>query len=225
MVAMFGSRQADPDISDVWTEVKGGLKFPYSDIRHRLHTGKYLSGVLLRWVGPANADATGATGPHPFAKWLPTLIFVLAGFTAFATGTSWGTMGIIMPLAIPLAGSLLSSGGPVDPNDSIFLATIAGVLAGAIFGDHCSPISDTTVLSSNASGCDHLAHVWTQMPYALVVFLVSILFGTLPIGFGLAPWWICLPVGTVALVGIMYFVGQPIETEPTRATDQRPEVQ
>lgn len=220
MAAMMGGRRAEPDISDVWENVDGGLKFPYSDIRHRLHTGKYLSSVLLRWVGPADANANGANEPHPFAKWLPTLIFILAGFTAFATGTSWGTMGIVMPLAIPLVGSLLSSGGPVDPNDPIFLATIAGVLAGAIFGDHCSPISDTTVLSSNASGCDHLAHVWTQMPYAIAVFLVSIVCGTLPVGFGV-PWWICMPVGTVVLVGIMYFVGQPVEIDASSSSDNQ----
>lgn len=208
---MFANSRAEPDLSEVFQPTEGGLSFPYTDVRHRLHTGRYLSSVVLRWVGPAEESA-GASGPHPFAKWLPTLVFVLAGFTAFATGTSWGTMGIIMPLAIPLAGSMLSLSGPVDPNSPIFIATIAGVLAGAIFGDHCSPISDTTVLSSNASGCDHLAHVWTQLPYALAVFGVSIVCGTIPIGFGV-PWWICLPVGTVTLVGIMYFVGQRVESD------------
>lgn len=85
------------------------------------------------------------------------------------------------------------------------------MLAGAIFGDHCSPISDTTVLSSNASGCSHLAHVWTQMPYALVVGAVSIVFGTLPIGFDV-PWWICLPLGTVALVLIMLWFGRNVDS-------------
>lgn len=209
MASMFANGRAEPDLSEVFKPVEGGLSFPYTDVRHRLHTGRYLTSVLLRWVGPADTIAN-ASGPHPFAKWLPTLVFLLAAFTAFATGTSWGTMGIIMPLAIPLAGGMLSLSGPVDPNSPIFIATIAGVLAGAIFGDHCSPISDTTVLSSNASGCDHLSHVWTQMPYALAVCLVSVLCGTLPIGFGV-PWWICLPVGTVALVAIMYFVGQPVE--------------
>lgn len=213
MAAAFADSRADPDISKVMEAEANGLKFPFSDIRHRLHTGEYLSSVLLRLVGPAD-NSGAATGPHPFARWLPTLVFVLAAFTAFATGTSWGTMGIIMPLAIPLAGSLLSVGGVVDPHSSIFVGTIAGVLAGAIFGDHCSPISDTTVLSSNASGCDHLAHVWTQMPYAITVFVVSIVCGTIPIGFGV-PWYYCLSVGTVALIGIMYWIGKPVEIEVT----------
>ena len=218
MVGMFAGRRAEPDLSKVFETVDGGLSFPFTDVKHRLHTGRYLSSVLLRWVGPA--DSSGAVeGPHPFAKWLPTLVFLLAAFTAFSTGTSWGTMGIIMPLAIPLVGSMLSLNGPVDPNNPIFVATIAGVLAGAIFGDHCSPISDTTVLSSSASGCDHLAHVWTQMPYALTVCGVSVLFGTLPIGFGLLPWWICLPLGTVALVAIMYVVGQPVEVNASETTE------
>lgn len=220
MAAGHANHLAAPDLSTVMKAEKNSLNFPFSDIRHRLHTGQYLSSVLLRWVGPAD-DTGGATGPHPFARWLPTLVFVLAAFTAFATGTSWGTMGIIMPLAIPLAGSLLANGGVVDPHSPIFVGTIAGVLAGAIFGDHCSPISDTTVLSSNASGCDHLAHVWTQMPYALTVFVVSIVCGTIPIGFGVS-WYFCLPVGTVALVGIMYWIGKPVETKATDSSSNQP---
>jgi Na+/H+ antiporter NhaC len=209
MAGAFANAQADPNVKAAWKSLDNGLEVPFADIQHRLHTGRYLTSLLLRWVGtePPADDST----VHPFAKWLPTLIFVLAGFTAFATGTSWGTMGIIMPLALPLVGSMLNVGGPIDPQSPIFLATIAAVLAGAIFGDHCSPISDTTVLSSNASGCSHLAHVWTQMPYALVVGGVSILFGTLPIGFHV-PWWICFSLGTVALVLIMLWFGRTVDS-------------
>jgi len=160
----------------------------------------------------ADADATAVGQASPILPWLPTIIFVLAGFTAFATGTSWGTMGIIMPLAIPLAGSLMGmENTPVDGMAPIFLATIGSVLAGAVFGDHCSPISDTTVLSSQASGCDHLAHVWTQMPYALTVGFVTIVFGTIPVGFGI-PWWICMPTGTVALVVIVMMIGRTVDS-------------
>jgi Na+/H+ antiporter NhaC len=89
------------------------------------------------------------------------------------------------------------------------VASIGGVLAGAIFGDHCSPISDTTVLSSQASGCNHVAHVWTQMPYALLVALVSIACGTLPVGFGL-PVGPCLLAGSVALVGLLLLLGSKV---------------
>jgi len=200
---------ADPSMENVWKPVENGMEFPYSDFRHRLHTGKYLSSLLTR---QADADATAVGQASPILPWLPTIIFVLAGFTAFATGTSWGTMGIIMPLAIPLAGSLMGmENTPVDGMAPIFLATIGSVLAGAVFGDHCSPISDTTVLSSQASGCDHLAHVWTQMPYALTVGFVTIVFGTIPVGFGI-PWWICMPTGTVALVVIVMMIGRTVDS-------------
>ncbi len=205
--SMYPVALTDPSMDGVWEAVDESLEMPYTDIRHRLHTGRYLANLLIRMVGPDEIDANGQ---HPFAKWLPTVIFVLAAFTAFSTGTSWGTMGIIMPLAIPLVASMLNpTGGGIDPNSPIFLATIAGVLAGAIFGDHCSPISDTTVLSSNASGCSHLAHVWTQMPYALTTAAVTIVFGTIPVGFGW-DWWICLPLGTVVLIGIMFVIGRPV---------------
>jgi Na+/H+ antiporter NhaC len=86
------------------------------------------------------------------------------------------------------------------------------VLAGSVWGDHCSPISDTTILSSMASGCDHIDHVNTQLPYALAVGAAAVLLGTLPAGFGV-PWWICLIVGILALLGVLYFVGKPIRDE------------
>ena len=87
------------------------------------------------------------------------------------------------------------------------------MLAGAIFGDHCSPISDTTVLSSAAAGCDHLDHVGTQAPYAFVVAVVSLVVGYLPIGWGV-PVWICLPVGVVATVTVLRVLGKvPVENE------------
>ncbi len=140
---------------------------------------------------------------------LPTIVFVLACVIAFATGTSWGTMAILMPIVIPLAYGLLQQqlGAPPAPDHFVLLATIGSVLAGAIFGDHCSPISDTTILSSRSSHCDHIAHVRTQMPYALTVGLVSIVCGTLPAGFGINSWLI-LAVGSVALVVILLAVGR-----------------
>ncbi len=95
-------------------------------------------------------------------------------------------------------------------DDPIFLASIGGVLAGAIFGDHCSPISDTTVLSSQATACNHVAHVWTQMPYALAVAAISILFGTLPIGLGWSVW-LALPLGTVAMAVLLACLGTSAE--------------
>jgi len=170
-----------------------GLVEVYPDRAYRLYTGDYLAALLNDRLPPAL---------------LPTLIFLLASGIAFATGTSWGTMGIVMPLAIPLTYSALAgSGVEVTPEQPIFLAAIGSVLAGAIFGDHCSPISDTTVLSSQASGCDHIAHVWTQLPYALVVGGLSIVCGLLPLGFG-APVWVLLPLGCGALLACVWIFGR-----------------
>ena len=89
----------------------------------------------------------------------------------------------------------------------IFLATVGAILAGAIFGDHCSPISDTTVLSSAAAGCNHLQHVATQLPYAILMAACSLLFGYLPIGFGV-PWWIALPLSALVCVGAVIVFGK-----------------
>jgi len=95
---------------------------------------------------------------------LPILVFAISCLVAFSTGTSWGTMAIVVPLAVPLASAYVT----VDPTTSpVVLATLSAVLSGSIFGDHCSPISDTTIMSSMASGSDHIDHVKTQIPYAL----------------------------------------------------------
>jgi Na+/H+ antiporter NhaC len=143
---------------------------------------------------------------------MPTIVFLLASVVAFSTGTSWGTMGILMPLVVPTAIQLVTpEQGSVSPQDPLFIGSIAGVLAGAIFGDHCSPISDTTVLSSYASGCDHVAHVRTQMPYALLVAGVSVVCGTIPIGFGVSVWLV-LPVGVAAIVIWLLAVGRRCES-------------
>jgi len=108
------------------------------------------------------------------AAFMPLVTFIAAAFVSFATGTSWGTMGILCPAVVSI-GARLFGGLPEDQALVLFYATIGAVLTGAVFGDHCSPISDTTVLSSIASECDLGKHVWTQMPYALVVAGVGIL--------------------------------------------------
>jgi Na+/H+ antiporter NhaC len=139
---------------------------------------------------------------------VPAMVFLLAAVTAFATGTSWGTMGILMPLVIPLAWAVMTVNGMADPSGMhILYSTIACSLAGAVWGDHCSPISDTTVLSSIASGCDHIEHVRTQMPYAIMVGVVAILFGTIPGAYGLSPW-ISLIVGAAVLYGVLRYFGR-----------------
>jgi Na+/H+ antiporter NhaC len=140
--------------------------------------------------------------------WLPTIVFVLSSLVAFSTGTSWGTMAIVMPLVVRVACQMVTDqASTAVADDPLVIASVGSVLAGAIFGDHCSPISDTTVLSSQASGCDHVAHVRTQLPYALLVATVSIVFGTLPVAMGLSVW-ILLPAGTVALIVCLILLGK-----------------
>jgi len=138
---------------------------------------------------------------------IPLLSFIIAALISFATGTSWGVMAILMPIVIPIA-HLLPQADPaitLAQQQAIFLSTIASVLAGATFGDHCSPISDTTIMSSMASGADHIDHVRTQLPYALFGGILSMIVGYLPVGFGVSPWLV-LPVGIlIIVVSIRFF--------------------
>lgn len=134
---------------------------------------------------------------------LPSIIFILGAVISFATGTAYGTMGILMPLAIPLSFS-------ISPDFGYVVVSTSAVLTGAIFGDHCSPISDTTIMSSMGAGCHHIDHVKTQMPYALTVAAITVICGYIPAGLGL-PIWIVLPVAAVITVAVVYFVGKPVD--------------
>jgi Na+/H+ antiporter NhaC len=145
---------------------------------------------------------------------LPLLIFLLAAATAFATGSSWGAMGILVPLVIPLTWAVLEARDMATPEHMhILYSAISAVLAGSVWGDHCSPISDTTILSSLASGCDHIEHVRTQLPYAVVVGLTAILTGTLPVAMGL-PWWLGMLAGVAVLGILLKFLGRSSEEAP-----------
>ena len=137
------------------------------------------------------------------APLIPAATFLCAALVAFATGTSWGTMAIMVPLAVQFA--LAAAPGEAH----ILLGALGAVLAGACFGDHSSPISDTTILSSMSTGCDHIDHVRTQIPYALVAAGASCLLGYIPAGFGLSPW-ISLIVGDLVLAGPVRFFGKKI---------------
>ena len=134
---------------------------------------------------------------------LPSVIFILGAIISFATGTAYGTMGILMPLAIPLAHA-------ISPDMTYIVMSTSAVLTGAIFGDHCSPISDTTIMSSMGAGCDHIAHVKTQMWYAIFVAILTVVFGYIPVGLGL-PIYIVLPLAVIGLVIITYFLGKPVD--------------
>ena len=150
------------------------LAWSLGSVTEAIGTAQYLSLLLSDRVG---------------LQLIPLIVFVTCAAMAFATGTSWGTMAIMLPLVIPLTVSLGGAATyPGGDQMEILLGATASVLAGAIFGDHCSPISDTTILSSTASACDHMDHVRTQLPYAVLVGLIGMLLGNVGTAYGLPPW-------------------------------------
>ncbi len=168
-------------------------------------------GNITEVLGTANylVEIIGDTLPVGL---LPALVFIIAACTAFATGSSWGAMGILLPLVVPLAWAMLNiqePGATAGADMHIMYAAIASVLGGAVWGDHCSPISDTTILSSMASQCDHIEHVRTQLPYAMVTGLTAILICLIPSGLGLS-WWLSLLLGSGVLLGVLLFIGKPV---------------
>ncbi len=130
--------------------------FGIGQVTSDMHTGMYLASYVNAVLSPV---------------WLAAAVFLLAAVMSFSTGTSWGTFSIMVPIAIPLAAAM----------DADMALVLGAVISGGVFGDHCSPISDTTIISSMASGCDHVEHVKTQLPYALIsgaiAFSLFALFG------------------------------------------------
>lgn len=155
--------------------------------------------------------------PH----WMPALVLLLSALTAFATGSSWGTMGILMPLVVPLAWSLGEAGG-LDPETirPILYASVSSVLAGSVWGDHCSPISDTTILSSLASQCDHIEHVNTQLPYSMVGGLLSLLACVAVLVMNI-PWWVVYPIGALLIVAIILKFGKTPDPRQVEETERQ----
>ncbi len=170
------------------------LAWALGDICRELGTGQY--------VGQALADAA-----KPWI--LPTLVFLAGAGVSFSTGTSFGTMAILMPVAIPLAAASGTAAGLApDAAQLLLVSTVGSVLGGAVFGDHCSIISDTTILSATATRCGLVEHFQTQIPYALLAGAVAIVVGTLPAGLGISPW-LCLPAGILVMIAIVRFLGRP----------------
>jgi len=163
---------------------------------NQLHTADYISAALSGNLNPIL---------------LPGVIFILAAFIAFSTGSSWSTMAILYPIAIPTSYAVSTAAG-ISPDLSyeIMLAVIATVLAASVLGDHISPISDTTILSSLASDCNHLDHVKTQFPYAMLVGIFSLLGITLAIfmGGGFIICFVCLILCILALFFIVKVIGK-----------------
>ena len=161
------------------------------EIIGELGTGEYLASLV---------DGSIPVG------YLPAILFIIGGFMAFSTGTSWGTFGIMLPIAGDIAAAT---------DISLLLPMMAAVLAGAIFGDHCSPISDTTILSSTGAGSHHIDHVMTQLPYALIAGLIStVLF--LILGFT-GSVMLALVAGAILFAAVVWGMKRlirPLHTEP-----------
>lgn len=164
-------------------------------------------GSVTQDVGTADFLVGAVSGKIPIAL-LPVIVFIIASLISIATGTAWGTMAIVTPLALPLAESYVEAGA--DP--TMLIVTLSTVLSGAILGDHISPISDTTIMSSMAAGSDHIDHVKTQMPYAMVVALVSIIC-YLIVGFLRLHPGIVLLIGLALIYIIVRFKGKSVALE------------
>jgi Na+/H+ antiporter NhaC len=141
---------------------------------------------------------------------LPSLSFIISLFMALATGSSWATMTIMFPLIL-VPTYVASNGDPI-----IFYATTAGILSGSVAGDHMSPISDTTVLSAMASECDLMAHVSTQIVYALTIVLISVLCGTVPVGREAYPNGVGILLGLVGVLVVVFGLGVPVVSKTGR---------
>ena len=159
--------------------------------------------LSFAWTLKAMTDSLGAdvyvanvvaASAQSFLKFLPAIIFVVGCFLAFATGTSWGTFGILIPIVVAVFE---------NSNPNLMIISISACMAGAVCGDHCSPISDTTIMASAGAQCEHVNHVTTQLPYAIVAAVVSFI-SYIIAGF-VQSAWIALPIA-IALMVITMFV-------------------
>ncbi|MBO5623946.1 MAG: Na+/H+ antiporter NhaC family protein [Butyrivibrio sp.] len=157
--------------------------------------------LTFAWTLKSMTDSLGAAdyvaglvqnvaGNGAFMNFLPAIVFVVGAFLAFATGTSWGTFGILIPIVVNVFGG--------DMNSELMIIAISACMAGAVCGDHCSPISDTTIMASAGAQCNHISHVSTQLPYALTAAVVSMVAYVFA-GF-IRNWIICLPIGIALMV-------------------------
>ena len=151
------------------------------------------SGEAVDWLDSLGADlyvaGLVASSAGAFMNFLPAIIFVVGCFLAFATGTSWGTFGILIPIVVNVF---------LNSNPQLMIISISACMAGAVCGDHCSPISDTTIMASAGAQCNHVNHVTTQLPYALLAAGISF-FTYLVAGFVQNPW-VPLPIGIILLL-------------------------
>lgn len=141
---------------------------------------------------------------------LPATIFAFASATSFAIGTSYGTMGILMPLAVPLAYKIAELNGMDAATAHHYMViNISCVLTGAIFGNHCSPIADNVILSSMSARCDHMEHVKTQIPYAFFICALALITGYIPVALGLSVWLV-LPLNFLLIIFLLRLIGKKV---------------
>ena len=154
--------------------------------------------LTFAWTLKAMTDSLGAAdyvaglvanvaGSNAIMSFLPAFVFLIGCFLAFATGTSWGTFGILIPIVVNVFNA--------DLSNELMIIAISACMAGAVCGDHCSPISDTTIMASAGAECDHIQHVSTQLPYAITAAALSLVCYIIS-GF-VRSWFICLPVGII----------------------------
>jgi Na+/H+ antiporter NhaC len=166
-----------------------------SSITNNLNTAGYIISLLSDSIDP---------------RLLPAIVFIICAAIGFSTGTSWGTMAIVMPIVIPLTYHVGNSFGLEGESLQIVMyGVISSVLAGSVFGDHCSPIADTTILSSLASKCNHIDHVKSQLPYSILVGIFTILLGTIPSAYGVNPF-ISIAIIFIALTLFLRFYGKKV---------------
>lgn len=170
------------------------LAWSLGSICEHLHTADFLVRITANFLTPAL---------------LPAVTFLTAAAISFATGSSWATMSILVPVITPMAIQIMGAEPNAIVATPVFVSTFAAILSGSTFGDHCSPISDTTIISSMASGADHIDHVRTQLPYALTVGLIALLAGFLLVGLGINYWFIVI-ISVVLVGGALRLLGKPV---------------
>ncbi len=167
--------------------------------------------LTFAWTLKTMTDSLGATlfvqgvmqsSAEGLMYFLPAIIFLVGCFLAFSTGTSWGTFGILIPIVVGVFQGV---------DQELMIISISACMAGAVCGDHCSPISDTTIMASAGAQCNHVNHVSTQLPYAITVAAVS--FVTYIIAGFVQSAWIALPVGIVLMLGTMFVINKVVKDE------------
>ena len=167
-----------------------------------------LSGVCQEMLQtPKFVESLVTGGGMNIGGLIPFLIFLVAAFLSFSTGTAWGTFGILIPLIVPVAQAVCPE---------LIVVALSATLAGSVFGDHCSPISDTTILSSAGAGCSHIDHVRTQLPYAILVALCSGV-GYLVAGLVTPNPWVCLGVSAALLVSALVVLNRISSAKEAKA--------